>query len=343
MGKRILVTGGLGYIGSHTVVALHEHNYEVVVVDDLSNSDKSFLDRIAQITHKPLDFECFDIANRVHLKEFFNLYAIDGVIHFAAFKSVGESMNFPLKYYNNNLNSVINLLQELQVRGVDNFIFSSSCTVYGQADKMPIKEETPLKSAESPYGFTKQMSEQILKDYSNAHKKKVVALRYFNPIGAHPSVKIGELPLGTPQNLVPYITQTAIGIRSKLSIFGGNYNTKDGTAIRDYIDVCDLAKAHVCALDRLLKNKNRTYFEIFNLGTGRGYSVLEVVRAFEKISSRPLNYQIVGKRPGDIEIAYADTSFVEKELRWRAQRSLEDSLQTAWDWQKKMISDKRKF
>lgn len=343
MNKRILVTGGLGYIGSHTVVALHENNYEVVIVDDLSNSDKSFLKKITEITGKFPDFECFDLTDLVSLKRFFNNYTIDGIIHFAAFKAVGESVKVPLKYYHNNLVSLIQLLQEFQLRGLDNFIFSSSCTVYGQADKLPIKEDAPLKPLESPYGYTKQMSEQILRDYANAYVKKVVALRYFNPIGAHPSIKIGELPLGIPQNLVPFITQTAIGTRPELSIFGGDYNTKDGTAVRDYIHVYDLAKAHVAALNRLLIGKNRSFFEVFNLGTGRGYSVLEVVKTFEKVINKPLDYQIVDRRSGDIEAAYADTSLAEKELAWKSEISLEESLQTAWAWEKKITSDREKF
>ncbi|WP_103327974.1 UDP-glucose 4-epimerase GalE [Bacteroidetes bacterium endosymbiont of Geopemphigus sp.] len=343
MNKRILVTGGLGYIGSHTVIALHENNYEVVIVDNLSNSDKSFLKKITDITGKSPDFECFDLTDLIPLKRFFDTHPIDGIIHFAAFKAVRESVKIPLKYYYNNLVSLIQLLQEFQARGLDNFIFSSSCTVYGQADKLPIKEDAPLKPLESPYGSTKQMSEQILRDYANIHIKKVVSLRYFNPIGAHLSIKIGEFPLGIPQNLVPFITQTAIGMHPKLSIFGGDYNTKDGTAIRDYIHVYDLAKAHVAALSRLLRGKNRSSFEVFNLGTGRGHSVLEVVKAFERILNKSFDYQIIDRRSGDIEAAYADTSLAEKELGWKAEISLEEALQTAWAWEKKIASDKEKF
>ncbi|XCI75731.1 MAG: UDP-glucose 4-epimerase GalE [Flavobacteriales bacterium] len=336
MEQKILVTGGLGYIGSHTVVALQEEGYDVVIIDNLSNSSEDFLDRITAITGIRPEFEKFDLTDKNRARMFFDQYSIDGLIHFAAFKSVGESVERPLTYYYNNLFSLIGLLQIFQERGLDHFIFSSSCTVYGQADELPIKESSPVKSTESPYGKTKQMSEEILKDYASSYDKKVISLRYFNPIGAHPSVRIGELPLGTPQNLVPLITRTAIGKSEELLIFGGDYPTSDGTAVRDYIHVCDLARAHVSALKRLLESRNKTGFEVFNLGTGKGYSVLEVVKTFENISGVKLNFRIIERRRGDIIAVYADTQLANETLRWQAKFSLSEALRTAWLWEKRL-------
>ncbi|XOD67924.1 MAG: UDP-glucose 4-epimerase GalE [Flavobacteriales bacterium Tduv] len=334
--QKILVTGGLGYIGSHTVVVLQQNGYEVVIVDNLSNSGVDFLDRITCITGIRPEFEKFDLTDKSSMEQFFDHYAIDGLIHFAAFKAVGESVQNPLVYYHNNLTSLIYLLEVFQERGLDNFVFSSSCTVYGQADELPIKETDPIKSAESPYGKTKQMSEEILKDYVSAYNKKVVSLRYFNPIGAHPSARIGECPLGVPKNLVPFITQTAIGKRKELLIFGGDYLTSDGTAIRDYTYVCDLAQAHMLALKRILEDRNETGFEVFNLGTGRGNSVLEVLKTFQEVSGVKLKSRIVERRKGDIMVAYADTQLAREALQWQADASLSEALHTAWLWEKQL-------
>lgn len=332
----ILVTGGLGYIGSHTVVELLNNNFEVVIIDDLSNTEKKILKGIEEITGKSPVFYPFDLKRRELISQVLDAHHIEGCIHFAAFKAVGESQVEPIDYYENNLFSLINLLQEFKERNISNFIFSSSCTVYGQADQMPINEETPIKPAESSYGKTKQMGEDILKDFAMAHQKKVSLLRYFNPIGAHPSAKIGELPLGVPNNLVPYVTQTAAGIREKLSIWGDDYPTPDGTAIRDYIYVGDLAKAHLKALQKLLAEKSDTLIDIFNLGTGKGSSVLEIVKTFEKANNLSVPYQICDRRAGDITIAYADASKAEKELNWKADTSLEEALRTTWNWQKSL-------
>lgn len=330
----ILVTGGLGYIGSHTVVELLNEGFEVVIVDDLSNSEKFILQNIEDITGKKPVFYPFDLKRRDLLKQLLDAHSIEGCINFAAYKAVGESQVIPVDYYENNLFSLINLLQEFKERNISNFIFSSSCTVYGQADQMPIEETTPLKTPESSYGKTKQMGEEILQDFAKAHQKKVSLLRYFNPIGAHPSAKIGELPLGIPNNLVPYVTQTAAGIREKLSIWGDDYPTPDGTAIRDYIYVVDLAKAHVAALKKLMNAQEDTVVDIYNLGTGKGSSVLEVVKAFEKANDVVVPYQICDRRAGDITIAYANADKAEKELQWKAETSLEDALRTIWQWQK---------
>lgn len=332
----ILVTGGLGYIGSHTVVELLDNNFEVVVIDNLSNTEKKILKGIQEITGKLPTFYPFDLKNRELVSQVLDTNYIEGCIHFAAFKAVGESQINPIDYYENNLFSLVNLLQEFKERNISNFIFSSSCTIYGQADQMPIKEETPIKPAESSYGKTKQMGEDILKDFATAHQKKVSLLRYFNPIGAHPSIKIGELPLGVPNNLIPYVTQTAAGIRKKLSIWGKDYPTPDGTAIRDYIYVGDLAKAHLKALQKLLSEKSETLIDIFNLGTGKGSSVLEVIKTFEKANNISVPYQICDRRAGDITIAYADASKAEKELNWKANTSLEKALITTWKWQKSL-------
>lgn len=334
----ILVTGGLGYIGSHTVVELLNNHFDVVIVDDLSNSEKFILDNIEEVTGKRPVYYPFDLKRRELLTQLLDAHKIDGCINFAAFKAVGESQIIPLDYYENNLFSLINILQEFKTRNISNFIFSSSCTVYGQADEMPIDENTPLKEAESSYGKTKQMGESILKDFATAYHKKVSLLRYFNPIGAHPSAKLGELPIGVPNNLIPYVTQTAAGIREKLSIWGDDYPTPDGTAIRDYIYVVDLAKAHVAALKKLINDPSETVIDIFNLGTGKGSSVLEVVHAFENANQVSVPYQICERRAGDITIAYANADKAEKELGWKADTSLEEALRTTWEWQQYLES-----
>lgn len=330
----ILVTGGLGYIGSHTVVELLQEGFEVVIVDDLSNSERFILNNIEEITGKRPVFYPFDLKRKELLNQVFDAHQIDGCINFAAYKAVGESQQKPLDYYENNLFSLINILQEFRARKITNFIFSSSCTVYGQADEMPINENTPLKTPESSYGKTKQMGEEILKDFALAYAKKVTLLRYFNPIGAHPSAKLGELPIGIPNNLVPYVMQTAAGIREQLNIWGNDYPTPDGTAIRDYIYVVDLAKAHVKALQKLISEENDTVVDIFNLGTGKGSSVLEVVQAFESANDVKVPYKICERRAGDITVAYADAQNAETGLGWKADTSLEEALRTAWQWQK---------
>lgn len=331
--KKILVTGGLGFIGSHTVVELQNEGFEVVIIDNLSNSSIEVLDKITSITNKKPDFFKIDLRDKAAVAKFFNEQKIEGVIHFAASKAVGESVQKPLDYYENNINSLVYLLQALKKHQINNFIFSSSCTVYGQADELPITENAPIKPAESPYGNTKQIGEEILKDATKVSDLKVIALRYFNPIGAHKSAKIGELPIGVPQNLIPYVTQTAAGIRKELSVFGSDYPTPDGTAIRDYIHVVDLAKAHIIALQRLIENNNKKSFEVFNLGTGKGSSVLEVINSFEKVTGIKLNYKLVERREGDVIAAYADTKFANEELDWNAKLSLEDALLSAWKWQ----------
>ncbi|MFD1315299.1 UDP-glucose 4-epimerase GalE [Namhaeicola litoreus] len=335
--KKILVTGGLGFIGSHTVVALQERGFEVIIIDDLSNSRVEVLDGIFSISGiKPIFYQ-IDLRDKPKVKRVFEEHKIDGVIHFAASKAVGESVEKPLLYYGNNLISLLNLLGVMVQHKSENIIFSSSCTVYGQADKLPITENAPTKPAESPYGNTKQIGEEILRDVAKVDPINVIALRYFNPIGAHETAKIGELPLGVPQNLIPFVTQTAAGIRKELSVFGNDYPTTDGTAVRDYIHVVDLAEAHVAALERLLKGKNKSKFETFNVGTGKGSSVLEVIQAFERVSGKKLNYKIVGRREGDITAAYADTSLVNTELGWTSKLSLEDALDSAWKWQQKQV------
>lgn len=331
----ILVTGGLGYIGSHTVVELLNNNFEVVIVDDLSNSEKFILTNIQEITGKKPIFYPFDLRRKELLHQVFDAHQIEGCINFAAFKAVGESQEKPLDYYENNLFTLINILQEFKNRNISNFIFSSSCTVYGQADVMPINENTLLKTPESVYGKTKQMGEEILKDFANAYNSKICLLRYFNPIGAHPTSLLGELPIGIPNNLVPYVMQTAAGIRERLNVWGDDYATEDGTAIRDYIYVVDLAKAHVAALKKLMNNTtDETVVDIYNLGTGTGSSVLDVVKAFEAANNVQVPYQICARREGDIEIAYADAKKAEVELNWKSDTSLQEALKTAWDWQK---------
>ncbi|MBW6491688.1 MAG: UDP-glucose 4-epimerase GalE [Lentimicrobium sp.] len=338
---KILVTGGTGYIGSHTVVELLNKGHHVVIIDNLSNSQAFVVERIEEITGRKPEFHRFDLTDKAVTDAFFAAHHdLDGVIHFAAFKAVGESMTDPLMYYRNNLDSLINILQGMKDNGIKNLVFSSSCTVYGQPDKLPVKETSPVKEAWSPYGNTKQMSEQMIKFAVQAYGLKCIALRYFNPIGAHDSALIGELPLGEPNNLVPYITQTGIGIRKSLQVFGSDYNTPDGTAIRDYIHVVDLAKAHVVAVDRMISEVGKGDFEIFNLGTGNGYSVLEVIKSFEKVSGLKLNYRIVARRPGDIEKVWADTSYANKELKWKAEKSLDEMMRTAWNWEK-ALSEKK--
>lgn len=332
----ILVTGGLGYIGSHTTVALQEQGFEVVIIDNLSNTSLSVLDGVIAITGKKPKFYNIDLKEKASISPVFKNHKIDGVIHFAASKAVGESVENPLLYYQNNLTSLINLLQVMLENDCKNIIFSSSCTVYGQADVLPITENAPIKPAESPYGNTKQIGEEILFDTTKATALKAIALRYFNPIGAHKSALIGELPLGVPQNLIPFVTQTAAGIRKELSVFGDDYPTPDGTAVRDYIHVVDLANAHVKAVERLVNSEQNEAFETFNIGTGKGTSVLEVIKTFEKVNHIKLNYKIVGRRAGDITAAYADTTKANKVLGWEAKQSLEDALISAWKWQQKV-------
>ena len=336
--SKILVTGGTGYIGSHTVVELLATGMEVVITDDLSNSELSVLDGIEKISGKRPAFAQFDLCDKSALEALFKEHPdITGVIHFAAKKAVGESVAKPLMYYRNNFDSLLNLLEIMSAYQVRNLVFSSSCTVYGQPDKLPVTEETPFQPAESPYGYSKQACEVMLRDTCKADATlNAIALRYFNPAGAHESAIIGELPRGVPANLVPFITQTAAGIREQLLVFGNDYNTSDGSAIRDYIHVVDLAKAHVVALRRQLAQKQKSNYEFFNLGTGKGNSVLEVVQTFERVNDLTLNYQVVERRPGDVENIYADTTLANNELGWTAELGLEDMLRSAWNWQKKL-------
>ncbi len=336
---KILVTGGLGFIGSHTVVELQNQGFEVVIVDDLSNSSEEVLKGIVAITNKKPLFEKLDLREKAKVQDFFKKHQdISGVIHFAASKAVGESVGNPLLYYENNINSLVYLLQELQKLPESNFIFSSSCTVYGQAEKMPITEDAAIQTAMSPYGNTKQIGEEIITDAAKVTNINAILLRYFNPIGAHPSAEIGELPLGVPQNLVPFITQTGLGLRAELSVFGDDYPTPDGTCVRDYIHVVDLAKAHVIAMQRLLDKKNLEKVEIFNLGTGTGSSVLEVIHSFEKVSGQKLPYKIVPRREGDITSAYANTDKANNVLGWKAQSTLDEAMESAWKWEQKVRS-----
>lgn len=338
MAAKILVTGGTGYIGSHTVVELQQSGYDVIVVDDLSNSSIDVLDNIEKITGIKPAFEQLNLSDAAKTDAFFSKNTdIAAIIHFAASKAVGESVQIPLHYYRNNLVSLMNILDCQLKYNIPNIVFSSSCTVYGQPDKLPVTEKTPRKDAESPYGNTKRVNEDILNDGIKAYPQlKGIALRYFNPIGAHPSALIGELPLGVPQNLVPFITQAAAGLRDELKVFGDDYDTPDGSAIRDYINVVDLAKAHVVAIERLLQNKNKAGYEIFNLGTGNGYSVLEIVKGFEKSTGVKLNYKIVARRAGDIEKIWADTTYANEELGWKAETGLEETLLSAWNWEKRV-------
>lgn len=338
MKGKILVTGGAGYIGSHTAVELQNAGYEVIIIDNLSNSTADSIDGIERITGKRPKFVKLDCNDLDGLRRLFtDNKGIDGIIHFAASKAVGESVQKPLLYYRNNLNSLINLLDLMPDFGVKNIVFSSSCTVYGEPDKNPIDETAPIKPAESPYGNTKQINEEIIQDtIKSGSPIKSIILRYFNPVGAHPSAEIGELPNGVPQNLVPYITQTAIGIREQLSVFGDDYNTPDGSCIRDFIDVVDLAKAHVVAIDRMMGNKSQDKVEIFNLGTGNGVSVLQLINVFEKVSGKKLNYKIVGRRAGDIEKIWAKPKKANEVLGWTAKETLDKTMLSAWNWQLKL-------
>jgi UDP-glucose 4-epimerase len=343
MKKKILVTGGTGYIGSHTTVELIEEGFEVVIVDNLYNSEAEVIDRIYQITGVKPELNVFDICDREKLNSFFREHSgIDGMIHFAAYKAVGESVNKPLDYYRNNLVSLINLLEVMKAFGVPGIVFSSSCTVYGQPDKLPVSEDAPIKPAESPYGNTKQIGEEIIRDTAAANPKiNAISLRYFNPIGAHPTALIGELPRGVPENLVPYITQTAYGLREELKVFGNDYDTPDGSCIRDYLHVVDLAKAHVTAVKRLVENKNKANYEVFNLGTGKGVSVLEAIKSFERVTGIKLKYKIAGRRAGDIEKIWADPSLANRELGWSTKSSLDESMDTAWKWENYIRKDKK--
>ncbi len=339
---KILVTGGTGFIGSHTVVELQLCGFDVVIADNLSNSFENVVDAIQQITGIRPAFENTDLSCTNQTMGLFKKHPdISGVVHFAAFKAVGESTLFPLKYYHNNLFSLVNLLTAMQEYKVNNLVFSSSCTVYGHPDDLPVNEMSPVKSALSPYGNTKQISEEIISETSKSGELQALLLRYFNPIGAHESALIGELPIGVPNNLVPYITQTAIGKRTSLSVYGNDYDTPDGTCIRDYIHVVDLAKAHVVALNRLLKKKNKNNCEIFNLGTGKGFSVLEVISSFEKIANMNLPCKIAERRPGDVDKIWADTRLANEVLGWKAEKDLDEMMLSAWNWEVK-YSEKTK-
>ena len=341
MKERILVTGGTGFIGSHTVVELQNSGYDVVIIDNLSNSSADVVDGIEKITGIRPDFEQLDCLDYEGLDKVFAKYGnIKSIIHFAASKAVGESVQKPLLYYRNNLVSLINLLELMPKYGVKGIVFSSSCTVYGQPDVLPVTEDAPIKVAESPYGNTKQINEEIIRDtIKSGSPIQAILLRYFNPIGAHPTAIIGEMPNGVPQNLIPFLTQTAIGIREKLSVFGVDYNTPDGSCIRDYINVVDLAKAHVVAIDRILQDKQDEQVEVFNIGTGRGLSVLELIHAFEESTGVKLNYQIVGRRAGDIEQVWANPDKANNVLGWKAESTIEDTLRSAWKWQQKLRED----
>lgn len=336
MGKStVLVTGGTGYIGSHTAVELINAGYNVVIIDNLSNSSADSLDGIEKITGIRPQFEKFDLCDPAKVNQFFETHKdVKAIIHFAASKAVGESVEKPLLYYKNNLWSLINLLTAMNTYSVANLVFSSSCTVYGQPEVLPVTENAPIQKAMSPYGNTKQICEEIISDTLHASSAlKAISLRYFNPVGAHPSALIGELPLGVPANLVPFITQTAFGLRDQLKVFGSDYNTPDGTCVRDYIHVVDLAKAHVVAISRLLEDKNKKSYEVFNIGTGNGNTVLDIIKTFEKVSGVKLNYKLVDRRPGDIEKVWADTTFANNELGWKAESTLEETLLSAWKWE----------
>ncbi len=338
--QKVLVTGGAGFIGSHTVVELHNAGYLPIVIDNFSNSKRGVMDRIAKICGEEIrmiEADCRDLAAMAEV--FDRVGTIHSVIHFAAFKAVGESVEKPAEYYVNNIGSLANVLMLMQINRISNLVFSSSCTVYGQPDVLPVTEDTPLQPASSPYGYTKQVGEQLINDTVRAQRGlKAMTLRYFNPIGAHPSGLIGELPLGVPNNLVPFITQTAAGIREKLSIYGSDYNTPDGTAIRDYIHVVDLAKAHVQALRMLDTLPGDTFNQVVNVGTGQGSSVMQAVLAFEKVTGRKLNYQMIDRRPGDIEAVWAATADKSRLLGWEAQASLEDAMRDAWRWQEMLAT-----
>jgi len=339
MAKRILLTGGTGYIGSHTAVELIHQGYEVIIVDDLSNSEHRTIESIEKIIGTKPEFHQFDLRNSTSLEKLFKDNKFDGIIHFAAKKAVGESVEKPLLYYDVNLNSMLSLLKLMELHKVSNLVFSSSCTVYGQPSRLPVTEDTPFALAKSPYGHTKQIGEDILNHTTRTNGQlQALSLRYFNPVGAHPSALIGELPVGTPANLVPFITQTVAGLRSKLKVYGNDYNTPDGTAIRDYIHVVDLAKAHVRAIEHMLNNEQKKSYEYFNIGTGKGSSVLEVIQAFERINHTKVPYEVVDRRAGDIVKIYADTTRANNELNWKAQLNLDDMMKSAWKWQKTLIS-----
>ena len=335
MKEMVLVSGGAGYIGSHTAVELINAGYDVVVADNLSNSDMSGVEGVRKITGVDVPFVNVDCCDKEAFRKLFEQYNFNSVIHFAAYKAVGESVTDPMKYYRNNLLSFMNVVELMREFSRPNIVFSSSATVYGEADELPVTELTPRMPATSAYGNTKQMCEDILRDSVNAYDGlKGIALRYFNPIGAHPSALIGELPRGVPQNLVPFITQTAAGIRECLSVFGDDYDTPDGSCLRDYIDVVDLAKAHVVAITRMIEDKNKQKYEIFNVGTGNGVSVLELVESFQRVNELKLNYKIAPRRPGDVVAIWADTTLANDELGWKAERSLDDTLRSAWAWEK---------
>jgi len=336
MKKKIIVTGGTGYIGSHTAVELIEEGYDVILIDNLYNSEAEVAGRIGKITGSKPPLEVFDICDKQLVNNFFRQNKdIAAIIHFAAYKAVGESVFKPLEYYRNNLVSLMNLLEAMNQYDIPSIVFSSSCTVYGQPEKLPVTEDAPLQPAISPYGNTKQIGEEIIRDTCMAYQKiKAISLRYFNPIGAHPSGLIGELPRGVPENLVPYITQTGYGLRDELKVFGNDYNTPDGSCIRDYLHVVDLAKAHVIAVRRLVENKNKKNYEVFNLGTGKGVSVLEAIKSFERVSGKKIRYTIKGRRAGDIEKIWADPSYANKELGWKTMSSLDEAMKTAWEWEK---------
>jgi len=337
--KTVLVSGGAGYIGSHVTVELAQKGYEVVIADNFSNCDHSGYDGVCQILNRKMTLETLDFCNVVDVENLFAKYHFDALIHFAAFKAVGESVEEPLKYYRNNLTSFMNVIGAAKRHACKNILFSSSATVYGETEDLPVTEESPRQSATSPYGNTKQICEDILRDCTKAYGNiNGIALRYFNPIGAHPSALIGELPRGIPANLVPFITQTASGKRECLSVFGNDYPTEDGTCLRDYIDVVDLAKAHVAAVTRMIDGKMENKYEIFNIGTGRAVSVMELVTTFEKVNNLKLNYKIAPRRPGDITAIWADTSLAEKKLGWKAERSLEETLRSAWEWEKRIAN-----
>jgi UDP-glucose 4-epimerase len=342
MKKKILVTGGTGYIGSHTIVELIGEGYETVIIDNLFNSEAEVTDRIQKITGVKPHLEVLDLCDLEKLDKFIQKHKdISAVIHFAAYKAVGESVRKPLDYYRNNLLSLVNLMDVMKNYSIPHLVFSSSCTVYGQPEKLPVTENSPLQPATSPYGNTKQICESIIRDTTISDEKvSAISLRYFNPIGAHPSALIGELPRGVPENLVPYLTQAGYGIREELKVYGDDYNTPDGSCIRDYLHVVDLAKAHVIAIKRLIEHKNKTNYEVFNLGTGKGVSVLEAIKSFENVSGIKLKYKIVGRRAGDIEKIWADPAFANKELGWKTKSTLDEAMKTAWEWEKMIRNNK---
>jgi UDP-glucose 4-epimerase len=331
---KILVTGGTGFIGSHTVVELQNNGYEVIIIDNLSNSDANTIDSIEKITGIRPSFKVLDLIDRDKTKEFFlKNQDLKGVIHFAAYKAIGESVKDPLLYYRNNIVSLLNVIEGMDYSNTPSIVFSSSCSVYGHAKKLPVSEDAPIQKAESPYGNTKQIAEEILQDCTKVNDFKAINLRYFNPTGGHKSSLIGEVPVGTPSNLIPFITQTALGIHKELKVFGNDYNTPDGTTIRDYIHVVDVAKAHVVAINRMINNKMEKKLEVYNLGTGKGHSVLDVIKIFEKVAKLKLNYKFSERREGDVEQIWADSKLSNEVLCWKAQYNLEDMVRSAWKWE----------